>query len=326
MEPATNLVLGVDIGGTNTAFGLVDRAGRCAAQDSMPTEGARPAAAFFRRLHDRGAALLEGLGPGHALAGIGIAAPNGNFFTGTIENPPNLSWSFVDVAAEVARHDRVPVATTNDANAVAIGEMLFGAARGMRDFIAITLGTGLGSGIVVNGELVYGADGLAGELGHLPATTRSGRECGCGKLGCLETYASATGITRTALELMAIRRGPSALRAVAPARLDSRLIGEAAAAGDALALEAFDRTGRILGARLADMVMLNRPEAIILFGGLAAAGELIFAPTRRALAEGLPPGYRGQVALLPSGLPGNAAAILGAGAVIWQMLERRAGA
>jgi glucokinase len=196
----------------------------------------------------------------------------------------------------------------------------------MRDFIAITLGTGLGSGIVVNGELVYGADGLAGELGHLPATTRTGRECGCGMLGCLETYASATGITRTALELLAIRRDPSALRAVVPAQLTSRLIGEAAAAGDALALEAFDITGRILGAKLADMVMLLRPEAIILFGGLAAAGELIFAPTRRALAESLPPGYRGRVALLPSGLPGTEAAILGAGAVIWQMLDRQAAA
>lgn len=318
-----DLVLGVDVGGTNTAYGYVDRAGRCLGAGVMPTDSQFPVAQFFRRLHEQAAALLSGLGEGHGLAGVGIAAPNANYFTGTIETPSNLKWDFVNIVGEMRRYYPGPIATTNDANAVAIGEMLFGAAKGMRDFIAITLGTGLGSGIVVNGELVYGADGLAGELGHLPVTTHSGRECGCGLLGCLETYASATGITRTAMELMATRRAPSALRSIPFDQLSSKLLCELARKGDALCLEAFDITGRILGAKLADMILFTRPEAIILFGGLAGAGDLIFNPTRRAMDENLPVAFKGKVALLPSGVAGTDAAILGAGALIWNELRKQ---
>lgn len=324
MEPSGDYVLGVDVGGTKTAYGYVDRAGRCLGAGVMPTDSQYPVADFFRRLHENAAALLSGLGETRAPAGVGIAAPNANYFTGTIEKPSNLKWEFVNIVQETARYYPVPIATTNDANAVAIGELLFGAAKGMRDFIAITLGTGVGSGVVVNGELVYGADGLAGELGHLPVTTHTGRECGCGLLGCLETYASASGIVRTALELMAVRRAPSALRALRFDQLSSLVLYEKALQGDALAVEAFDATGRILGAKLADMVLFTRPEAIILFGGLARAGDLIFKPTRQAMEENLPHAFKGKVALLPSGVTGADAAILGAGALIWNELSKRA--
>lgn len=316
-------VLGVDVGGTNTAYGYVDAAGRCLGSGSMPTDSHRPPADFFQRLHQHAEALLATLEPGHPLAGVGVAAASANYYTGAIERPTNLKWERVDIVAELHRHYPVPVAVTNDANAVALGELLFGAGRGMRDFIAITLGTGLGSGVVVNGELVYGADGLAGELGHLPVTTHTGRECGCGLRGCLETYASATGIVRTALELMAERRAPSPLRAIPCDRLTSLILFEEAGRGDALALEAFDRTGRILGAKLADMVLFTRPEAIILFGGLAGAGELLFKPTREALDGNLPDIFKGKIPLLPSGVPGVDAAILGAGALIWTELRKQ---
>ena len=323
MGASGELVLGVDIGGTKTAYGFVDASGRCLAGGVMATDSRFPVAHFFRRLHENAAVLLSGLGGGRALAGVGVAAPNANYFTGTIERPANLKWDFVNIVEELARYYPVPVATTNDANAVAIGEMLFGAAKGMRDFIAITLGTGVGSGIVVNGELVYGADGLAGELGHLPVGARAGRECGCGLLGCLETYASAGGITRTAMELMATRRAPSSLRSIPFDQLSSLVLFEQAGKGDALALEAFELTGRILGAKLADMVLFTRPEAIILFGGLAGAGDLIFNPTRKAMDDNLPQAFKGKVALLPSGVAGTDAAILGAGALIWNELRKQ---
>jgi glucokinase len=326
MAASGELVLGVDIGGTKTAYGYVDAFGKCLGSGVMATDSQLPVADFFRRLHEHAAALLTSLGGGWTLAGVGIGAPDANYFTGTIERPANLKWDFVNLVEEMGRYYPVPIVTTNDANAVAIGELLFGAARGMRDFIAITLGTGVGSGIVVNGELVYGADGLAGELGHLPVTGRSGRECGCGQLGCLETYASASGIVRTAVELMATRRAPSALRAIPFDQLTSKVLSEKASQGDALALEAFEITGRILGAKLADMILFTRPEAIILFGGLAGAGELIFKPTQRAMEENLPQAFRGKAALLPSGVAGTDAAILGAGALIWNELRKRGNA
>jgi glucokinase len=321
MTATKDLVLGVDLGGTNTSFGLVDRSGRCLARGTMATDSRFPVTHFFQRLHENSQALLAGLTGEHALAGIGIGAPDANHFTGTIEHPPNLEWDFVDVPSELARYYPVPVAVTNDAKAVALGEMLFGAAKGMQDFIAITLGTGLGSGIVVNGELVYGYDGLAGEMGHLAVTHRSDRECGCGRVGCLETYASATGIVRTVLELMANRRAPSALSQVPSHKLTAKLIFEAAQNQDALAREAFEVTGRVLGAKLADMVLLNRPQAIILFGGLTEAGDMIFDPTRRSMDASLPADCRGKVPLLPSAFNGSEAAILGAGALIWTELQ-----
>jgi glucokinase len=229
----------------------------------------------------------------------------------------------VDLAALVRKLYDLPVAVTNDANAAALGEMIYGAARGMKDFIVITLGTGLGSGIVAGGELVYGADGFAGEIGHTIVDPQ-GRECGCGGRGHLETYASATGICRTVSELLAVRRGESELRSIAPRDLTSRMIADAARRGDSIAREAFEFTGRILGMKLADSVAHLSPEAIILFGGVASAGDLIFAPTKRSLEEYLLPIFRNKVELIPSGLKEGDAAVLGASALIWHdILKQR---
>ncbi len=317
----TGLVLGVDIGGTNTSLGLVDQEGRCHASDSMPTRGDQAPQLFFQRLHARAQGLLEGLGEGFELLGIGMGAPNANYARGTIENPPNLSWGRVDLRLEWSPYFQVPVVATNDANAAALGEMHFGAARGMRDFMVITLGTGLGSGIVVDGRLVYGSTGFAGEVGHVIVDPQ-GRLCGCGRRGCLETFASATGIRRTVLELLEAGSLATELREVPPPELSSRRIFEAAQGGDALALEAFRITGDILGRKLADAVVFTSPEAIILFGGLAGAGALLFDPTRRALEENLFPIFRNTVKLLPSGIQGGQAAILGASALGWDALTK----
>lgn len=304
----TELVLGIDIGGTNTKLGAIDRAGVCFAESVIPTFGDLPPETFFPRLREEVERLLQPLGRTHRLVGIGLGAPNGNFYRNTIEHPPNMRWGFVNLEQELSGW-KVPIAVTNDANAAAYGEMLFGAAKGMRDFIVITLGTGLGSGIVVNGELVYGTSGFAGEIGHT-LVERGGRPCGCGMKGCLETYASATGLLRTARELAG---------ATAPWQ-SAREVHEAACKGDTLAREAFERTGTILGRKLAESVAHTSPEAIFLFGGLARAGELIFEPTRRALEENLFHVFRGTVQVLPSGVPSGHAAILGAGAMIWNKL------
>jgi len=319
----TELVLGIDIGGTNTTLGAVDRSGRCLAETAMLTRSEQPPETFFRRLQRTAQALWDGLPKGHRLAGIGVGAPNGNYYRGTIEAPPNLSWDFVDVRKEMAAYWDVLVAVTNDANAAAFGELMFGAGQGMRDFIVITLGTGLGTGIVVNGDLVHGFSGFAGELGHT-IVEYGGRPCGCGLLGCLETYASATGIRVTARELLAARPEPSALRGLAEPQLTSKAIFEAAQAGDPISLEAFAITGRILGRKLADAVAHTSPEAIFLFGGLARAGALIFEPTRQAMEENLYSVFRGTVQVLPSGVPQGQAAILGAAALIWKELAKYA--
>jgi glucokinase len=312
-----DVTLGVDIGGTNTKFGLVDREGKCIAETSMATNANEPPESLIARLHESVEKIYRPLAGTYALKGIGIGAPNANFYRGTIENPPNLSWKgVVNVAALLRKYYDLPVAVTNDANAAALGEMLYGAAKGLKNFIVITLGTGLGSGIVSGGDLVYGADGFAGEIGHT-IVDPEGRECGCGGRGHLETYASATGICRTVGELLCLRRGDSDLRAVAPRDLTSRMIADAAGRGDAVAKEAFEYTGRILGMKLADSVAHLSPEAIILFGGLAAAGPLLFDPTKRSLEEHLLPIFRDKVKLLPSGLREGDTAVLGAGALIW---------
>lgn len=318
----TDIVLGVDIGGTNTKLGYVDRQGLCIADDVMPTRSDEPSAVFFRRLHAQAEQLRSTLGPSHRLLGVGIGAPNANYYKGTIEHPPNLSWVWVDIHAELAPYYHVPIAATNDANAAALGEMLFGAAKGMRDFIVITLGTGLGSGIVVNGEMVYGASGFAGEIGHV-IVDPGGRACGCGRRGCLEVYASATGLRLTVAELLARSDAPSPLRDLDFEELSSRLIFEAARNGDPIALEGFELTGDFLGRKLADAVAYTSPEAIFLFGGLATSGDLLFNPVRRALEDNLLNIYRGTVKLLPSGIPEGKAAILGASALIWKELSKR---
>jgi glucokinase len=319
-----DVTLGIDIGGTNTKFGLVDREGKCIKEMSIPTNGHEPPENLIARLHGKVGEMYSPLSGTYALKGIGIGAPNANYYRGTIENPPNLSWKgVVDMAALVRKYYDLPVAVTNDANAAALGEMLYGAAKGMKNFIVITLGTGLGSGIVAGGELVYGADGFAGEIGHTIVDPQ-GRECGCGGRGHLETYASATGICRTVGELLCVRRRESELRSISPRDLTSRMIADAAGRGDSIAKEAFEYTGRILGMKLADSVAHLSPEAIILFGGLAAAGALIFEPTKRSLEEYLLPIFRNKVRLLPSDLREGDTAVLGASALIWnEILKQR---
>lgn len=316
-----DLVLGVDIGGTNTAIGYVDRTGKCHGEATLDTLPMQPPASFFKRLAATAEALWQELDPGHRLRGVGLGAPNGNFDRCSIENPPNLKWGHVDVREETRPYWNVPVAITNDANAAAMGERLFGAGQGMKDFIVITLGTGLGSGLVVNGTVVNGHSGFAGELGHTNAVP-GGRLCGCGLKGCLETYASATGLVRTVREFLEEGHASSPLSDLPSDQLTSRRIYEAAIQGDALAIRAFEFTGEILGRKLADSVAHTSPEAIFLFGGLVSAGELLFAPTRRAMEENLFHAFKGTVQLLPSGVPQGQAAVLGAAAMIWDQLDR----
>lgn len=315
------IVLGVDIGGTFTKLGYVARNGTVLTHISIPTEAQKPAEEFFERLVAEAEKLRASLQQEYSLAGIGIGAPNGNYYRGTIEQPPNLSWKFVDVVGTLRRWYDIPIALTNDANAAALGEMLFGAARGMKHFIEITLGTGLGSGIVVNGELVYGHDGFAGELGHT-VVDPEGRSCGCGKRGCLEQYASATGIIRTVEELLTTTSIPSSLRSIALEHLTAKDVYDAAMGDDSLAREVFERTGKYLGIKLADAVAHTSPEAIILFGGVADAGELLFAPTKRWMEEYLFPIFRNKVKILPSQLPRGTAAILGSAALVWNELQK----
>ncbi len=315
------VVLGVDIGGTNTKLGYVDSGGNCLVKTSMPTEASRPADSFFRRLCENALDLFHDMTEEYRLAGIGIGAPNANYYKATIENPPNLAWELVDVRTELGRYFNIPTAVTNDANAAALGEMLFGAAQGMKDFIVITLGTGLGSGIVANGELIYGADGFAGEIGHTTVDP-DGRDCACGKRGCLEAYCSATGLCRTVQELICDTTEPSSLRSISDEKLTGKVVYEHAKRGDRLARRAFESCGRILGLKLADSVAHLSPEAIFLLGGMADAGELIFDPTRRSLEEHLFPIFRNKVKLLPSKLTNCDIAILGAGALIWNFLGK----
>lgn len=313
------VVLGIDIGGTNTVFGLIDKKGKCYIKDSIPTNADQPAENLFNRLFISLNDTLSRVGVNYSIIGVGIGAPNANYYTGRIENPPNLSWKSVNLVELMNNHINLPVAVTNDANAAALGELMFGNAKGMRNFIEITLGTGLGSGIIVNGELVYGHDGFAGEMGHV-TIKQNGRLCGCGRHGCLEAYASATGITRTVIELLSSSDRPSLLRAFPVEDLNSKRIFEAAEVSDSIAREAFEITGRLLGETLANTVMYFSPEAFFLSGGLAAAGDYIFKPVKKHMEDNLLPIFRNKVKILPSGLSMGEAAILGAGALIWHQL------
>lgn len=315
-----NLVLGIDIGGTKTSFGFVDREGTLINSSSIPTEAHDSAETLASRLYQRIEEVRGGLPSPHQLCGIGIGAPNANHYRGTIEKAVNLNWGeTVDFVGLIRKHYDLPVSITNDANAAAIGEMLFGNARGMKHFLVITLGTGLGSGIVANGHLIHGASGFAGELGHT-VVDPDGRQCGCGKRGCLETYVSATGLRRTAVTLLAERLDPSPLRAMSYQEMTSKHIFDLAVKGDIIALEAFERTARILGIKLADAVAHTSPEAIFLAGGLATAGDLLLKPTQRYMEDFLFGVYRGTVKLMPSGMETGKSAILGAAALIWNEL------
>lgn len=315
------IAIGIDVGGTNTVFGFVDESGECVYESSILTHADQDADQLFSRLFKKIDDDFKKYSSDYELIGIGIGAPNANYYKGTVELPPNLNWGIVNVLEIVKKYSPLPSAITNDANAAAIGEMIFGAAKGMKDFIVITLGTGLGSGIVVNGELVYGSDGFAGEIGHT-IVDPNGRECGCGRKGCLETYASASGIRRTVYELIGTTNIPSELRNMSYNQLTAKDIADAANNGDKLALAAFDFTAKILGLKLADSVAYLSPDAVILFGGLALAGDLIFVPAKRYMEEYMLNIFKNKVKLLPSALPGAHAAVLGASALIWNELKK----
>lgn len=317
----TDVTLAIDIGGTNTAFGFVDKVGNIIASSVISTNPLEPADKFFDRLTSETNSLFSTIRNKFNLVGVGAGAPNANYFKGTVEEPPNLKWGTVNVVETINKYYSVPVAITNDANAAAIGELQFGSAKGMKDFVVFTLGTGVGGGIVANGELVYGHDGFAGEFGHT-IYDPNGRKCACGRRGCLETYVSAGGIKRTVYELLSNSIDESELRDCNYDNLTAKTISEAAHRGDKIALEAFDYTSKILGIKLADAVAYLNPEAIILFGGLTTAGDLLFKSTEKYMNMYMLNLFKNKVRLLPSGLSGGNAAILGASALIWNELEK----
>ena len=309
------LALGIDIGGTNTAYGIVNRRGEIIVKGSLPTIGHGSVEKYIDALKRELLPVMEQVGRGKII-GAGVGAPNGNFFTGEIVFAPNLPWrGVIQMAKLIGEALSVTATLTNDANAAAIGEMIYGAAKGMKDFILVTLGTGVGSGFVANGELIYGHDGFAGELGHVIAV-RGGRKCGCGRRGCLEAYASATGIVRSAEEMLQETEDDTILRAQ-QGRITARMIHDAAMQGDAFGIGLFEYTAKILGQTLADMVAVTSPEAIIFFGGLAQAGDLLLKPLHHHLEENLLNIYKNKVKLLQSALPDADAAILGASALVW---------
>jgi glucokinase len=315
------VVAGIDIGGTNTVFGLVDKSGNIIAEKSLKTTDYPEIKNFVSALSSSINTLTQSY---HdlKLTGIGIGAPNANYHKGTIELAPNLAWKGIVPLAELMRGVmNIPVVITNDANAAALGEMIFGGAKNMKDFIVLTLGTGLGSGIVINGEVVYGHTGFAGELGHT-IVVPGGRDCGCGRQGCYETYASASGLVRTVLNILSEMREESTLRDIPPSQLTAKKISEAAAANDPIALEAMDYTAEMLAFGIVNAIGFSSPEAVFLFGGLAQAGEMLFAPVREYVDKNVQPIFKGTVKILPSGISESNAAVLGAAALAWNELMK----
>ncbi len=312
-------VIGVDMGGTNTAFGIVDARGNVIASDSIKTGKHADVKDYIDELYTEISRIVEANDASGKINGIGIGAPNANYYTGIIEDGVNLPWPTpIPLANMVSDKFGIPCIITNDANAAAIGEMTYGAARGMKDFVMITLGTGVGSGIVVNGQMVYGHDGFAGELGHVIVKRNNGRTCGCGRTGCLETYCSATGVARTAREFLEIRNEDSKLRAYDIAGITSKDVYDCAVAGDKLAKEIFEYTGTILGESLADFTAFSSPEAFVLFGGLAKSGDFIMNPVREAFEKNVLSIYKGKIKILVSEMKEADAAILGASALGWE--------
>jgi len=315
------VTIGIDIGGTNTVFGFVDKDGNILAENAIKTQEYKEVEPFLDALTAKINETHETIKNEVDIQAIGIGAPNGNYHKGTIEYAPNLVWGNLEVklAELMQKHCHYPVFVTNDANAAAIGEMVFGAAKGMKDFLFITLGTGVGSGIVANGEMIYGHDAFAGEVGHV-IVEKNGRECGCGRKGCLETYASATGLRRTVYELMGSTNTPSKLRDVSFNTLTAKDVSDAANEGDQLALATYDFTAEKLGFALANSLAYTSPKAIFLFGGLANAGKLIFEPTKKYMNGYALKIYQNKVDIIPSGLSANAA-IVGASALAWNEIE-----
>jgi glucokinase len=314
------IAIGIDIGGTFTKYGITDKEGNCLFESSISTTFCDTAEEFVKEFSKTLKADLAKFNT-HVLKGIGIGAPNGNYYNGNIEFAPNLKWKgVVPLVALFKQYFDVPVFLTNDANAAAIGEMIFGGAKNMNDFIVITLGTGLGSGIVANGKLIYGHDGFAGELGHTTVEF-GGRQCGCGKKGCLEAYASATGIKRTIFSLLSEMNDPSEFRSISFDDVTAEMITKAAERGDAVALRAFEYTGEKLGQKLAEFVAFSSPQAIFLFGGLAKAGDFILEPTRRHMDANVLPIFKGKIKVLISGMKEVNAAVMGSAALAWKEIE-----
>lgn len=313
-------VLGIDIGGTNTVFGIVDARGIVIASGSIKTGKHNNIEDYLDELYTEASRLIEANEATDKIHGIGIGAPNANYFNGMIEDGVNLPWpTHIPLAKLVSDKFGIPVAITNDANAAAIGEMTYGAARGLKDFIMITLGTGVGSGIVINGQVVYGHDGFAGELGHVIVKRNNGRLCGCGRTGCLEAYCSATGVARTAREFLEIRANePSLLRNIPIEDITSKDVYDAAMNGDKLARDVFEYTGTILGEAMADMMVFSSPAAFILFGGLAKSGELLLKPLRNAMDKNMMGIFKGKAKVMLSELKEADAAVLGASALGWE--------
>jgi glucokinase len=316
-----DVVAGIDIGGTNTIFGLVDISGNVIAEGRLKTAEYPDIKDFISAQHVAINKMLE-RNPGHRLIGTGVGAPNANYHKGTIELAPNLAWKGIVPLADFLKDKvHVPVIVTNDANAAAMGEMIFGGAKGMKDFIVLTLGTGLGSGIVINGEVVYGHTGFAGELGHT-TIVQGGRDCGCGRKGCYETYASASGLVRTVINLLSERKEESSLRDLPPSHLTSKKIVEEAEKGNRIALEAVNYTAEMIALGIVNAVAFSSPEAVFLFGGLVKAGELLLTPVRKYVDLNVMPIYKGRVKILPSSVSESNAAVLGAAALAWNELKK----
>lgn len=315
-------VVGIDIGGTNTVFGIVDARGAIISTGAVKTGSFDKVEDYVDDVCKHLLPLIEAQDGIEKIKGIGIGAPNGNYYNGTIEFAPNLPWKGVIPLAELFEERLgVPTVLTNDANAAAVGEMTYGAARGMKDFIMITLGTGVGSGIVINGQVVYGHDGFAGELGHVIVRRENGRPCGCGRKGCLETYCSATGVTRTVREVLSSSKEASLLRNIPLEKISSKDVYDAAVQGDKVAKEIFESTGKLLGEAIADFIAFSSPEAIVLFGGLAKSGDFIIKPIQKAIDENVLSIFKGKVKLLVSELKDSDAAVLGASALAWEVRD-----
>lgn len=314
------VVAGVDIGGTNSGLGLVEKTGKIIAEDNMITTDYPDINDFVTAMMGSINKMVEGK-TGIKLVGIGIGAPNANYHKGTIELAPNLLWKgIVPIAKIVRKMTDIPVVITNDAKAAAIGEMVFGGAKKMKNFIVLTLGTGLGSGIVINGEVLYGHTGFAGELGHT-IVIQGGRACGCGRRGCFETYGSATGLVRTTLHLLSNMQEESALRDIPPSQLTGKTVAEAAIKKDPVALEAMNYTAKMIAFGISNAVAFSSPEAVFLFGGLAQAGETLFKPVKKYVDQSVMPIFKGTVKILPSDIPESNAAVLGAAALAWNELK-----
>ncbi len=315
-------VVGIDIGGQTTKMGIVDMRGQVLAQTVIRTDTHDDENLYVADVADALEKIIRESGCEGKIRGIGVGAPNGNYYTGTIEDAVNIKWGGVNKKIPFAemlsrRMGGIQVALTNDANAAAVGEMTYGAARGMKNFIMITLGTGVGSGIVINGEVVYGHDGFAGELGHTCAVRHNGRLCNCGRTGCLETYCSAIGVTRTAREWLSLTDEPSILRSLD--NITSKDVYDAAKEGDSVALKIFEFTGKMLGQSFSDFVAFSAPEAIVLFGGLARAKDFLYEPIMKSMNENLLPLWRNKIKIMFSQLKESDAAILGASALAWEL-------